>query len=61
MNGPVPPQDEVIMGGGGCWSFLLCGPALKDFGGVFFFFSLAIPDKKYKQQSQQDVCGSCGC
>lgn len=38
MNGPVPPQDEVIMGGGVCWSFLLCGPALKDFGGVFFFF-----------------------
>lgn len=45
LSSPLPPQNETIMGGGSKkkTSFLQCGPALKDFGGVIF---LAIP-KKY--------------
>lgn len=45
-------MKRLWVGGVKKTSFLQCGPALKDFGGVFF---LAIPKK---QQSQQDVFGS---
>lgn len=57
LSSPLPPQNETIMGGGSKKKQAFFS-VVQHWKISEEFFFLAIPDKKYKQQSQQDVFGS---